>query len=74
MSIASMGIVLSSPLLPAAEQKVVRPGFVAAGSPSAPSARFNEFRNRLHELRWVEGQSLVVERRWAARHDQLREI
>ena len=63
-----MGIVLSSPLLPAAEQKVVRLGFVAAGPPSASSARFDGFWNRLHELGWVEGQNLVVERRWAARH------
>ena len=71
VSIASIGIVLNSPLLLAAEQKLVRLGFVAAGSPSAPSSRVAEFWNRLHELGWVEGQNLVVERRWAVRHDQL---
>ena len=66
-----MGLVLDSSLLSAAEQRVVRMGFVSAGSPSAPSSTIAEFWNRLHELGWVEGQNLVVERRSAGRHDQL---
>jgi putative tryptophan/tyrosine transport system substrate-binding protein len=71
LSLVSGVIAFDSAIQAAAEQKVVRLGFVAAGSPSAPSARFAEFWNHLHELGWVEGQNLVVERRWAVRHDQL---
>jgi len=66
--------VLNAPFLLAAEQNVVRLGFVAPGSPSTTSIGFAAFWNRLHELGWVEGQNLVVERRWAARHDKLPEL
>ncbi|HTS52711.1 MAG TPA: ABC transporter substrate binding protein [Burkholderiales bacterium] len=64
---------LASPFAQAAEpaQKVVRLGFVATGSPRSASRGFTEFWTHLHELGWVEGQNLVVETRWAGRHDQL---
>ena len=67
------GCALATLLSHAAEpmQKVVRLGFVATGSPSSASPDRAEFWNRLHELGWVEGQNLVVEARWAYRHDQL---
>ena len=46
-------------------QTVMRRGFVGLASPSMrllPSLRFWK---RLRELGWVEGENLVVERRWA---------
>src|SRR5262249_23226115 len=53
------------------EPKVARLGFVATGSPSNAAIGRDQFWSRLHELGWIEGQNLVVERRWAAHHDQL---
>src|SRR4029434_6916713 len=46
-------------------KKVARIGFLAAVSLSANSARFEAFRQGLRELGYVEGQSIVVEYRWA---------
>ena len=57
--------------LSAAEQKVARLGFVATGSPSNAAIGRDAFWSRLRELGWIEGQNLIVERRWAPRHDQL---
>jgi len=45
--------------------KVVRIGFVIAGSPSTHQQRVTVFWDRLRELGWVEGQNLAVEQRWA---------
>ena len=47
-----------------AGQKVVRLGFVGAGS-SSVTRGVAAFWERLRELGYVEGQNLVVERRWA---------
>jgi putative ABC transport system substrate-binding protein len=59
--------VLGSRLSRAADsaQKVVRLGFVLPGSPSTAPQIVNPFWDRLRELGYVEGQNLVVERRWA---------
>jgi len=48
-------------------QKVVRLGFVDQQFPSTVGD-ITQFWQRLRELGWVEGQNLVVERRWAEGH------
>ena len=50
--------------------KVYRIGFLAAGPPpppSAPTPMRDALWQRLHELGWIEGQNIVIERRWAER-------
>src|SRR5262245_35033562 len=50
--------------------KVYRIGFLFAGSPplpSAPAPNLDAFRQQLQALGWVEGQNIVMERRWAER-------
>jgi putative ABC transport system substrate-binding protein len=61
---------LVPPRLGAAEsaQKVVRLGFVAPESFSTPEFGVAGFWQRLRELGWIEGQNMVVERRWADGH------
>jgi putative ABC transport system substrate-binding protein len=46
-------------------QKVLRLGFVGPASPSTSPRGMDEMWRRLGELGWVEGQNLIVERRWA---------
>jgi putative tryptophan/tyrosine transport system substrate-binding protein len=63
---------LAVPLAAAAQPagKVYRIGFLFAGSPplpSAPTPNLDAFRQQLHALGWVEGQNMVIERRWAER-------
>lgn len=59
--------VFGTPVACAADpaQKVVRLGFVDPHSPSTGLRGVDGFWQRLRELGWVEGQNLVVERRWA---------
>ncbi len=49
--------------------KVYRLGFLAFGSPPSEPVPteypFEAFRHKLHELRYIEGQNLVIERRYA---------
>src|SRR5215470_19847363 len=61
-----------APLAVAAQQpgKVYRIGFLSTGSPprpAAPTPNLDAFRQQLQALGWVEGQNLVIERRWAER-------
>ena len=49
-------------------QRVMRLGFVSPNSPSTDSRGPAAFWERLRELGWVEGQSLVIETRWAEGH------
>ncbi len=62
---------LGSRLARAAEptRSVVRLGFVGPNSPSTePPPGATVFWERLRELGWIEGQNLIVERRWADGH------
>ena len=60
---------LGSPFVHAAEpQRVVRVGLIAMDSPSAIPPFLSAFWDRLNELGYVEGQNLIVERRWAEGH------
>ena len=53
-------------------QRVVRLGVVSPELPSSAGHGPSAFSDRLRELGWVEGQNLIVERRWAEGHfDQL---
>ena len=59
---------LATPLIAEAQQpgKVPRIGFLSPGG--ATSAPTDAFRQGLRELGYVEGQTLVVEYRWADGH------
>jgi putative tryptophan/tyrosine transport system substrate-binding protein len=46
-------------------QTVMRLGFVGPPSPSTAPPAIAAFWERLSELGWVEGENLVIERRWA---------
>ena len=61
---------LGSRLVRAADpaQRVVRLGMVGMESPSNAPPGLSAFWERLRELGWVEGQNLVVERRFAEGH------
>ena len=71
-----MVLLLSAPLCPAAAQpaaKVPRVGYISPGSSSDPARvrRFEAFRQGLRELGYVEGQTIVLEPRWAeGRYDR----
>ena len=50
--------------------KVYRVGFLSAYSPllpSAPTPVMDAFWQQLRELGWIEGQNIVMERRWTER-------
>jgi putative tryptophan/tyrosine transport system substrate-binding protein len=47
------------------DHKVVRLGFVGASSSTTASQGLAAFWDRLRELGYIEGENLVVERRWA---------
>ena len=53
--------------LPAAAQqpKIPRIGYLSVLSPSSDSARLEAFRQGLHELGYVDGQSMTIESRYA---------
>ena len=80
MRLSTIGLLIAfgigllwTPLCSDAQQrgKVYRIALLEAGSPpplSAPTPILDALWQRLHELGWMEGQNLVVERRWAERH------
>jgi putative ABC transport system substrate-binding protein len=51
--------------------KVPRIGFLGVASPFSISARIEAFRQRLHELGYVEGKNIVIEYRYADKADRL---
>src|SRR5438132_14260244 len=67
--IVTFGIgLLWTPLVATAQQpgKVYRIGYLSASSPpSASTPALDALWQRLRELGWIEGQNLVIERRWA---------
>src|SRR6266850_1895987 len=70
---SGVGLLGSSPSRAAEPaQKVVRVGFVGPSSPSTAVRAVAQFRERLRELGWIEGQNLVIEERWAeGQYDRL---
>src|SRR6201987_3524638 len=50
-------------------------GYVAPTNPLIPSRNTGAFLQRLRELGWIEGQTIIIESRWAAgRPERLDEI
>jgi putative tryptophan/tyrosine transport system substrate-binding protein len=65
---------LGSPLARADDpvQRVMRLGIVSPDLPSTAVHGVTAFSERLRELGWIEGQNLIIERRWAqGRFDRL---
>jgi putative ABC transport system substrate-binding protein len=65
-----IGALLAAPLAADAQQPAItyRIGVLTAGSPatpSRPSRSLDSFRERLHELGYVEGRNIAIEYRWA---------
>jgi putative ABC transport system substrate-binding protein len=51
---------------------VVRLGFVGPASPASGTRGIEQFRKRLHELGYIEGENLHIEERWAeGRYERL---
>ena len=62
------GAIAAWPLAARAQQpmaKLPTIGFLGAATPSAWSQRVAAFLQRMHELGWTEGRTVVVEYRWA---------
>ena len=62
------GVAGACPLAARAQQpmaKLPTIGFLGAATPSAWSQRVAAFLQRMHELGWTEGRTVVVEYRWA---------
>jgi putative ABC transport system substrate-binding protein len=71
------GGLLAAPLVAEAQTpgKTPRIGFVEAGSRSANQHFLDAFRQGLRDLRYVEGQTIVIEDRWAdGRPDRLPDL
>jgi ABC-type uncharacterized transport system substrate-binding protein len=66
IGILTLGLLLT-PLCSDAQQpgKVYRIGFLSAVSPASPTPLHDAFLQQMRELGWIEGQNLVMERRWA---------
>src|SRR5206468_1076949 len=62
--LSAMVLVLSFPADAQQLKKVLRIGVLAPGTPSSMEEVLNPFRQRLHELGYVEGKNIVFEYRW----------
>jgi putative ABC transport system substrate-binding protein len=47
--------------------KVPRIGYLTAGTPAFAAPRFKAFRQGLHELGYVEGETIIIEERYGGR-------
>jgi putative tryptophan/tyrosine transport system substrate-binding protein len=65
--IAGLGGAVAWPLFAQAQQarKLPTIGLLGTGSPSIQGQWWVAFVQRLHELDWVEGRTIAIERRWA---------
>ena len=68
----SLGL-LATPVAAAAQPvgKVPRVGYLVSFTPSSGQHLWEACRQGMRELGYVEGQNVVLEPRWADRHDQL---
>jgi putative tryptophan/tyrosine transport system substrate-binding protein len=57
---------------PGAQQarKLPTIGLLGTGSPSTQGQWVNAFAQRLHELDWIEGRTVAIERRWSEGHTE----
>jgi putative ABC transport system substrate-binding protein len=65
---ASLAVLMLAPLLAAAQQRIVRIGFLA------PSIRLEPFRQGMRQLGYVEGKNLAIDSRWDANYERLGQI
>src|SRR5262252_2391347 len=75
--VAALCLLLTAPLAAEAQPagKVPRIGFLSLTSPSDRPLLLDAFRQRLRELRWVEGQNIVIDYRYAeGRVDRLPDL
>jgi putative ABC transport system substrate-binding protein len=73
--ITLLGGAAAWPVAAQAQQKLPIIGFLGATEPSAWSKEVTAFVQRLHELGWVEGRTVAIERRWGEGHsDRYAEI
>src|SRR5215471_19838198 len=65
--VMGLGLLLAAPVVahPQPAGKVPRVGYLFYGSPG-PSREIDAFRQGLHELGYIEGQSIAVEYRFAS--------
>ena len=67
--ITLLGGAAAWPVAAQAQQKLPIIGFLGATEPSAWSKEVTAFVQRLHELGWVEGRTVAIERRWGEGHN-----
>jgi putative ABC transport system substrate-binding protein len=75
--IVALAIALAAPLAVEAQQpsKMARIGYLKFGSAAPGTPLFEAFRQGLRELRWVEGQNIAIEVRYAeGKQDRLPEF
>src|SRR5262250_1295647 len=65
IALAAMLLALCMPAEAQQPNKVPRIGLLSSGSPSSTKEGVETFRQRLHELGYVEGQNIVIEYRYA---------
>lgn len=70
MVVAILTILVGAAVRPAQAQQLIKPmpriGFLSSsGSPTTPSAAFNAFRSSLQDLGYIDGKTVVFERRFA---------
>lgn len=68
--VATLALVLLFAPLSAPAQNTPRLGVLSTGSPTGPSPATDALLKRLHDLGWIEGRTLVIERRWAEHSGQ----
>jgi putative ABC transport system substrate-binding protein len=57
--------VFLGPIATEAQDKTPRIGYLSNGTPTSAVPQVEAFRRGLRELGWIEGQSIVIEYRWA---------
>jgi ABC-type uncharacterized transport system substrate-binding protein len=70
IGLAVLFVLALAPLAHAQPRATPRIGFLGAGGPAADSPQIEAFRRGLRDLGWVEGQSVVLEYRWAEGHPE----
>jgi putative ABC transport system substrate-binding protein len=72
-AIITLGGTVAWPLCAGAQQpgKLPTIGFLGAVTPSIQSQRTAAGMQRLRELGWIEGRSVVIECRWAEEADEV---
>jgi len=58
-------LVLATPLVAASQQTPVKLVMLLTGSPAGAAPEYVAFIRQLGELGWIEGRTVVVDRRWA---------